>query len=697
MKLFELFATLGLNSVEFERGLKSAQKSAKDAAKAIALSSEKIISATERSISRVGKAIAATASAYSASAIAIGKRSLDIRSSIEQGIGGAEAIFGDFAWRVKEDAAEAFEKSGLSAEEYYATINKMGALFKGSGFTEMEALEKASNAMQRAADVASVMGIDVDMAMESIAGAAKGNFTMLDNLGVAMNDTTLEAYRLDKGIGKAVSTMTTAEKVGLAMDMFMERTAYAAGNYAKENETAAGSLQTLKAAWSNFLGGVDGVDFTTVSDSAFRYLRVAAKTMGAEGFEPFLKGAQDTVNSAVKILSLEGITGREKYSKLLRLFSEKMKGVAERAKKTLPKGIEEASSIATETLSTINVDLPAYLDAGKAIFDSVRRGLKKAAEEFSNTAAIVSPDVISGWFTAKTDFLSIGLDIIGGIATGITEDINKGENSKIAEALSSGISELFEKLPGLIEAGVNLAEGIPNLVATLFDPIGEGLAKVLGVTYEGSAIQKTINEMKDGLVLVNGSIGLIQASWDALTGKGLKSNDNLRIAMNWIIEKFSEIEAAILSAKDAWENFWGTKTADPNATKPEDTGVYADVSNMPMLGDPENIAGPGTFDPAKYQFNFPHASGLHYVPYDNYPARLHRGEMELTRKDAEDYRAENGGGINTKDLARLLANAVKSSPMNFYMGKKQVAFAISDAVGRRIEKRDHARVSAMGG
>lgn len=178
MKLFELFATLGLNSVEFERGLKSAQKSAKDAAKAIAISSEKIISATEKGISNIGKTIAATASAYSASAIAIGKRSLDIRSSIEQGIGGAEAIFGDFAWRVKEDAAEAFEKSGLSAEEYYATINKMGALFKGSGFTEMEALEKASNAMQRAADVASVMGIDVDTAMESIAGAAKGNFTI---------------------------------------------------------------------------------------------------------------------------------------------------------------------------------------------------------------------------------------------------------------------------------------------------------------------------------------------------------------------------------------------------------------------------------------------------------------------------------------------------------------------------------------
>ena len=48
--------------------------------------------------------------------------------------------------------------------------------------------------------MASVMGIDMEMAMESIAGAAKGNFTMMDNPSVAMNATTLEAYALEKGV-----------------------------------------------------------------------------------------------------------------------------------------------------------------------------------------------------------------------------------------------------------------------------------------------------------------------------------------------------------------------------------------------------------------------------------------------------------------------------------------------------------------
>ena len=56
--------------------------------------------------------------------------------------------------------------------------------------------------MQRAADVASIMGIDVSSAMQAIEGAAKGNFTMMDNLGVAMNDTALKAYALENGLIK---------------------------------------------------------------------------------------------------------------------------------------------------------------------------------------------------------------------------------------------------------------------------------------------------------------------------------------------------------------------------------------------------------------------------------------------------------------------------------------------------------------
>ena len=55
----------------------------------------------------------------------------------------------------------------------------------------------------------------MQMALDSVAGAAKGNFTMMDNLGVAMNATNIEAYALAKGLDFTWATATQAEKAEL--------------------------------------------------------------------------------------------------------------------------------------------------------------------------------------------------------------------------------------------------------------------------------------------------------------------------------------------------------------------------------------------------------------------------------------------------------------------------------------------------
>ena len=68
----------------------------------------------------------------------------------------------------------------------------MGALFQGSGFSVAQSTDMVTQSMQRASDVASIMGISVDSAMEAVAGMAKGNFTMMDNLGVAINETNIQ-------------------------------------------------------------------------------------------------------------------------------------------------------------------------------------------------------------------------------------------------------------------------------------------------------------------------------------------------------------------------------------------------------------------------------------------------------------------------------------------------------------------------
>ena len=179
-------------------------------------------------------------------------------ADLEQNIGGAYAVFGDKLYgTLEKQATQAYKNMGLSASDYYATANKMGSLFQGSGLSQKKSLDLTTSAMQRAADVASVMGLDTSMAMESIAGAAKGNFTMMDNLGVAMNATTLEAYALEKGLNFKWNTASNAEKAELAMKMFMDRTSQYAGNFARESdETFSGSLGAMKAAYQDFMGSL---------------------------------------------------------------------------------------------------------------------------------------------------------------------------------------------------------------------------------------------------------------------------------------------------------------------------------------------------------------------------------------------------------------------------------------------------------
>lgn len=207
-----------------------------------------------------GKALVGATTMAGTALTALIPKVVNLRGEVEQQIGGTEAVFKEFAKTVQADASNAFDKMGVSASDYMQYINKMGSLMQGSGLSIKQSMELSSKAMQRASDVASIMGISVDDAMTAISGAAKGNFTMMDNLGVAMNATSLSAYALSKGMKKTYQQMSQGEKVQLAMEMFLEKSAYASGNYAKENKTLAGSFNTLKASAQNLIAGTGTID-----------------------------------------------------------------------------------------------------------------------------------------------------------------------------------------------------------------------------------------------------------------------------------------------------------------------------------------------------------------------------------------------------------------------------------------------------
>ena len=207
-----------------------------------------------------GVAIGAGLAAGAVGLAALTSKAVMSAAELEQQIGGSEAVFGEYAKTIQEKGAQAFKTAGLSQQEFLQGANKMGSLFQGAGFDVQSSMKMSSDSMQRASDIASIMGISTTDALEAVTGMAKGNFTMMDNLGVAMNDTSLNAYALEKGLGKTTAQMSIQEKVGLAQQLFMEKTAKYAGNYAKENETLSGSLNTTKKAFDNLLSGSGDVN-----------------------------------------------------------------------------------------------------------------------------------------------------------------------------------------------------------------------------------------------------------------------------------------------------------------------------------------------------------------------------------------------------------------------------------------------------
>jgi phage-related protein len=250
-----------------------------------------------------GKILKVGFSAVAAGAVAVISGAVKETAELEQNLGGSEAVYGKYAKDVQKIAKDAYKNMGTSQSEYLAGVNKMGSLFQGAGLSQQKSMDLTSKAMQRAADVASVMGIDTTTAMESITGAAKGNFTMMDNLGVAMNATTLQAYALEKGMNFDWKTASNAEKSELAMQMFFDRTEQYAGNFAKESDhTISGAFGQMKAAGKDFLAALGtGDDIEGASQRL------------AESVGTMIKNAAPVIGQAAKGL-FKAIFGKDSLS-----------------------------------------------------------------------------------------------------------------------------------------------------------------------------------------------------------------------------------------------------------------------------------------------------------------------------------------------------------------------------------------------
>lgn len=574
MDLFELAGKITVDASDAKKALDDvSQKGGETESKL-----SKFFSGMGKVAATAGKAIATGLAVGGAAMGALTVKALNLSGELEQNMGGSEQVFKEHATSMQNIAKDAFSNMGLSTSDFLATANKMGALFQGAGFDIETSATMSADAMQRAADVASIMGIDTSAAMEAIAGAAKGNFTMMDNLGVAMNDTTLQAYALEKGINKSTQEMTNQEKIGLAMEMFMEKTAYAADNYARENATLAGSLGTAKAALTNFLDGSGDVDSLVTSFSNAATVIVNSLS---EIAPRLTTGLVDIVSSIVPLIP-------PLLQQLLPVIINGAVSLVDGLIAAIPMVISAIMDCLPDLIAGVTKLVGALAKALPTIFQSIVKALPAAIgqilEGIVQTAPLLIESVVSLITTlaeALPEFIALLVTylpiLLEGLIASLLEQI-----PILIESLVMMITMLIEQLPVILPVLIDmlitivmmLVEQLPVIIPMLIDAciaivmaIIEALPDILIALTD--ALPQILQAVWDAIVMVFTGLPewfgqIFQGAWDAICG--IFSGLGEWFASIWqaVVDLFTPVGEWFSSIfSDAWEGIksaWSTVT-----------------------------------------------------------------------------------------------------------------------------------------
>ena len=539
-----------LDSMEGE--LKDNEKAAKDTGKAVEKTGDDAEGATRdfskfgdalksigtgigaaavTSLKAVGAAVAAVSAAAAAAAVKLGKEVISEYGKLEQSLGGSEAVFGKYAIAIQKTGEDAYRTMGVTQNKFLETANIMGALFQGSGLDQQRSMEMTEKAMQRATDMASVMGIDVQTALDSVAGAAKGNFTMMDNLGVAMNATTLQAYATGKGLDFVWSTASQADKAEMAMQMFFERTEQYAGNFEKEaTQTISGSIGLLKAAAGSLVAGLGNAnaDIQKMTQNL------------VDAFDAVLANIVPVLENIVSVLpgvvsSLVGALG-----------------------KMLPTLLATAAglftSIITEIANLLPTLIPVVVEAATQLLQSAIDAIKNNQEALSEMVVTVVTNIVGFILSALPQLLTAGVEILTSVIQGIAEAI-----PDLIPALTSAIETIIgavtSNLPLVLQAGIEIllavVTGIGNALPTLIPMIIDAVIMIVNTLVRNlpmiiSAALQVILALVQGLAAALPTLiayvpELLRAIWGTLTA-------NLPMIISAAIEIIVALAMGLVSA-----------------------------------------------------------------------------------------------------------------------------------------------------
>lgn len=250
--VFELFATISLDTDEYERKLKDSENKTSTFADVLKanLASGAIIAGVKKLAGVVAD---------------VGKAAYTSYARYEQLAGGAQLMFGDAYDFVAEKARNAYKSVQMSQNDYLQQVNGFATGLKTAlGGNVQAAAELADKVITAEADVVAATGNTQEAVQNAFNGIMKSNFTMLDNLQLGITPTKegfqqlidkVNEWNAENGEATAYTIDNLADCQAALVDYIeMQGLAGYAANEAAG--TIEGSAASMKAAWQNLATGM---------------------------------------------------------------------------------------------------------------------------------------------------------------------------------------------------------------------------------------------------------------------------------------------------------------------------------------------------------------------------------------------------------------------------------------------------------
>ena len=358
-----------------------------------------------------------------------------------------EAIFNDAdVSQILADARSAYSSLNMSANDYLASISKVGATFSAT-MGDQRGYETAARGMQAIADYANGTGLSLSTLQDKyrmITRATSSYVVIADQFAGVLPQTTkdfLEQAQAAGFLSDEYSSLTEVpideyqEAVTLMLERGVEQMGLLGSTTERSATTIKGSMGQMQAAWDNFL--------TAVGDGG-RTLDLT------ETVDALLESTADMLANAIPTI------GRIAASLVMRLPSillEALRGLPEMLKGAVTDAFGE--------------------DAG-AMFDP----LIKAMDSIITVANTVWPtvqNIVSTAVSVIGEVVSQYLPIVGNIVATVFSAIQN-----ITEAVWPYIAVIVDIACSAIEFAVESFRPLVNLVQSIFEGIQHAIEDPIG-------------------------------------------------------------------------------------------------------------------------------------------------------------------------------------------------------------------------